>query len=489
MAVQRPSRVAAPAAVDFTLLRLMDVTAPLRPQEVARVASAGLDAGESVAAADGLAYVLASYPSDAIRVYDVSAPERLSLLGEVKVHSSANSLRALGRDGERAAFLSNDGLTLVDLADPRSPRLGGTVPFTEWGIRGVAAMDGHVFVADKRFGLRIVDATDPLSPRDVGDARTTGSLMAVTVARAPGGSSGQDRQLAYGVGSDALVIFDVTDPTAPQQLGSVSAAGSDIAVVGDHAYVAAWEDGLQIVDVSEPTDPRLIGSLVIGGDERPLPQANYVAAEGSYAYVVYRRQKLLQVVDVSDPDHPREVGRTPERIGNVEPADIAVADGHVYIVGDSSGSGPGLEVYDVRDPADPHQIGFLRTNTDVHAITLAGQRAFVADVLVHEKPVLLRVDISDPRDPRALDSVEVPGGLFDLAADGDTVYAADVGNGQYKAGLTIVRAGPSVPPSASATPVTATAAVTPGATPTLPSPPSMRPPSRLAFLPFLQRSD
>ena len=52
-----------------------------------------------------------------------------------------------------------------------------------------------------------------------------------------------------------------------------------VAVVGELVYVTAWTSGLRVIDVSDPTAPVEIGSIDTPGNARN------VAVVGSFAYV------------------------------------------------------------------------------------------------------------------------------------------------------------------------------------------------------------
>jgi hypothetical protein len=75
-------------------------------------------------------------------------------------------------------------------------------------------------------------------------------------------------------------IFDMSDPTAPRQVGSFSTENArrcpakdngwysvhNPFVVGNIAYLSWYTDGVRAVDISDPGNPVEIGSFVIGGD-------------------------------------------------------------------------------------------------------------------------------------------------------------------------------------------------------------------------------
>ena len=54
---------------------------------------------------------------------------------------------------------------------------------------------------------------------------------------------------------------------------------ADVAVSGDHAYVADWTAGLEVFNIQDPTHPRLVGNF------RETTTAQGVCVSGNYAYV------------------------------------------------------------------------------------------------------------------------------------------------------------------------------------------------------------
>jgi hypothetical protein len=62
---------------------------------------------------------------------------------------------------------------------------------------------------------------------------------------------------------DGLVILDVTDPSSPSRLGSMSLPDGyfdGVAVAGDFAYVVG--DRFRVIDVSDPSSPVVVGATV-----------------------------------------------------------------------------------------------------------------------------------------------------------------------------------------------------------------------------------
>jgi hypothetical protein len=97
---------------------------------------------------------------------------------------------------------------------------------------------------------------------------------------------------------NALQIFDVSNPSAPASVGSVTTGSGpfSVAVAGRYAYVANNSGNtLQVFDVSNPSTPVSVGLVGTGGT---APW--FVTVAGRYAYVVNRYPSgTLQIFDLS----------------------------------------------------------------------------------------------------------------------------------------------------------------------------------------------
>jgi hypothetical protein len=54
-------------------------------------------------------------------------------------------------------------------------------------------------------------------------------------------------------------VFDVSDPHAPIEVGSVACCGNggDVELSGELAYMALMDLGVQVIDVSDPASPEI----------------------------------------------------------------------------------------------------------------------------------------------------------------------------------------------------------------------------------------
>ena len=123
--------------------------------------------------------------------------------------------------------------------------------------------------------------------------------------------------LAFVVDGNIQVV-DVSDPTAPVEIGSTAPGhGNGVAVRGQYAYVADAY-AVRIVEITDPTTPVEVGSFPSGAFRVTLGDSFVYAADGA-----------VRALDVSDPATPVEVGFfEPYLTGALE---VALAGAHVYM--------------------------------------------------------------------------------------------------------------------------------------------------------------
>ena len=173
------------------------------------------------------------------------------------------------------------------------------------------------------------------------------------------------------------------------------------------AYLARYQDGLRIVDVSDPTAPRDLGGAgpVSADDGEIYNDVKVVtAADRVYALMASNRRGVV-VYDVTEPAGPVEVVSFPAIAAGKDRVNVhtlfteTTARGTLAYIADLSLGG--IRVYDVTDPVSPLQLGAW-----VHAESAKNDNAFVHDLYVDEGVAYLCgwdlglqvVDASDPRD-------------------------------------------------------------------------------------------
>jgi hypothetical protein len=295
------------------------------------------------------------------------------------------------------------------------PELVGTLPGNYW--RAIAVSGDYAYLGGDVF--RVIDVSNPSAPVEVGFIDLPGAYWDVAVEGA----------YAY-VGSFSspfgLGVIDVTWPTAPAEVGFVPTPDSalGVAVSQGFAYVANGMGGLRVIDVTTPALPFEVSFLDPPGYEWD------VAVAAGYAYLMaedlnspYNRWGRLSVIDVSTPSSPVEVGfvEGPGSDG------VAVSDGYAYVTRSYPHEGPDpmMGVIDVSNPSVPVEVGYLGMPNPL-GVAVSGDYAYVADSGYANEPGRLSViDVSTPSAPVEVgfyqsqaSGVAVSDGYVFLVADG-----------------------------------------------------------------------
>jgi hypothetical protein len=273
-----------------------------------------------------------------LSVVDVTNLAQPVLAVQLATPASANDVRIAGA----VAYVADDGgLLLVDVTDPTHPVRLGSLRFPGGKqVRLAVGGAGLVYLADWTFGLRVVDASNPMQPVQVGSLPLPGTPRAVSLGGTGLGGFGLAGSLAVvACGDGGVAVVDVSDPTAPREVGSTPPdrprAGS-VTVRGHYAYVAAGEEavygGLHVVELADPTNP-----VEIGASEDDLGVTRAALAD---RFALGAQFFLIGGVAIFDlgsvpPVYTALLGVTQLAGGLVPPRanDVAVRDGAVFVAG------------------------------------------------------------------------------------------------------------------------------------------------------------
>ncbi|MBN2230707.1 MAG: hypothetical protein JW779_14050 [Candidatus Thorarchaeota archaeon] len=254
-------------------------------------------------------------------------------------------------------------------------------------------------------GLVIVNVSDPTAPVELGSFHDGGAPMSLDVVS----------DLVFVADQfEALEIIDVSDPSDPIEVGEYEGSGEiyDVQVVGDLAYVADWNEGLVILNISDPTSPVFLSDYPIIGACVQL----YVVENLAYVSDHRSENTGLRVVNVSDPLDPTYAGQfMPTDADLWNP--VVVGD-YAYMGNHGTGGGE-MRILDVSDPAAIEEAG--RFEVGGNAILVSDCIAYVAGWT----DGLLMVDVSDPGQPVLLARFSEAGMCNDMDVIGDVVYIAD----------------------------------------------------------------
>jgi len=273
---------------------------------------------------------------------DVADPTEPVDIG-VLILSGLRPLLSMALSGTNLVGTSpNDGLTVVDVADPVRPRLVSSSSSLGNGS-DVVASGQFVLVAAGANGVEVIDLSLPETPVLVGAVATEGDAVSVAV----------DGAYLF-VSSEMLEVFDITDPTMPSRVATFDATGlSDLDA--DRLFLGAT-DGLRIIDISDPLKPVFLGGMDTDW-QAPGAAVTAITSANSLVFVASWTSQpwggSIHVVDTTDPASPALLGSID--IGNPV-AGLIVRDDHLLAGVAERGS---ILSFDVSDPSRPSPAGSL----------------------------------------------------------------------------------------------------------------------------------
>lgn len=185
---------------------------------------------------------------------------------------------------------------------------------------------------------------------------------------------------------------------------------TDVEVAGNLAY-CTFQNGLAIIDISDVAAPQWLSSVYLH-QERGLS----VVLSNGYAYVA-QGYAGLQIVDVRDPADPRLVGcyDTPGYAWRV-----SVSGNYAYFTDLDA-----LWVIDISDPTAPTLACQLRPGYNLRDVAIAPGYAYVSGY----PSDLFVVDISDPANAVVIDHLTAGGYPEVLLISGDSLLVFTNGDG------------------------------------------------------------
>jgi len=246
-----------------------------------------------------------------------------------------------------------------------------------------SAAAGDRFYVGAAGGLEIYDITDPLAPDLLGSYATDNEVSDIIVV----GDTAFVSTLGTAYGSyvwqkGELLSLDVTDPENITELDSVTTRGLvyDIDIEGDRLYVANGGGGLVLYDISDPGDLDELGAYT-GQGKLTVSSATAVAARDDFVYLADGDARLIVLNALSTMAILKTVViRTSVWGYQGSPAALAIQGDTLYLADQATG----LYVFDLTQPALPRKTGWLgwpsshlAVNGDLAVISLGGFHRFV----------------------------------------------------------------------------------------------------------------
>lgn len=272
------------------------------------------------------------------------------------------------------AFI-HDKLSTIDLADPDSPKIVGSIPLQG----GSAIARGKTIIVHNAQGIHFIDISDPRKPVSVGTIPIKDKFD----------SFGVDWPYALVTSKDMdLTIYDLTDLKQPRLAShfTLSHPCKNFELANQRAYVACLD--LQIINLTDLAHPKLEGIVHCEDPEEAENAKVYegfrardVALCGHYAYCE------ASCVDISNPQIPKIVGNdkfvSPWGIG----MNVYIRGSLLQVFGgwgiqsiesndhDEENVGTEMDLYNLSDPVHPREAYSLQ-GLDEDA-TILGDRLYL----------------------------------------------------------------------------------------------------------------
>ena len=313
-----------------------------------------------------------------LEIFDLSTPSSPLFIGEIPTPGSAENVCVQGdyaylADGEA-------GLHIIDIALPHRPQLVATYRRTLKYAHKIQVIGDNAYVVDLETGVHILDVSDARNPRLVGQYQPKGRTLTAEIFG------------RYAYVTDAkqgFQILDISVAENPQLLGSADITGYDVAVIGNHAYVA--NGSINILDIRNPRQPRIIVENIstpgnahrvhaavhevnVGAEDEVIVRAGVEPLRNekdSYLYTA-DAQGGISILDVRDVRHPRLMER---QYTSGHAWDIATQGDYAYIADSNSG----LQTIDISNPSQPRWVHQYDTGGYAGDVKVIDGYAYIAD--------------------------------------------------------------------------------------------------------------
>ncbi len=425
----------------------------------------GADYPQSLVYENGYLFITDYYYG--LRVADVHQPSLPLPAGGL----SAQNANDIAISGSYAYLTTNKSLCIIDISNPTSPVLTGSVAIPDNGglqAEGVVVLGNLVFVAGFNDGFAVIDATDKANPvvrlsnqgvaDGIGqnlsvdaqdragtkvlavtglsktaiytvtgtDSSPTLNLQSSTVSGGyTGRFSGTTLYVAGAGGGWSLYAYDTSTLTAPSQLGAGiapavgTAAAENIALDGNRAYVSLRDYGFSIIDISNPASMSLLQTYTIPGHPHGIDASGglaYISAGSGYGVVIYGVGNASTM----------SLALTLTNVNTG--ARLAAYRDRIFVSENGSGDWK-ASTYDISVPSATVKTAWTSGNGEYtpYAFAFAGNHALVAA----ERSGIMIWDATDPSSPHGGYPwyVNLPGGYaWSIALSGNYAFVTTSGS-------------------------------------------------------------
>lgn len=244
------------------------------------------------------------------------------------------------------------GIIIVEFSDINHPIEMGRL---ETGSPQALDVKGnYLFVGDRENNLVIIDISNPELPTQVAQMDTYATAYYVIT----------HGNYCY-VGNTVVDITDPTNPIKGERIGAYTSA-MDIAIEENLAFIAEGTRGFTIFDITNPAAPQKLGSI-------ETSYSKDVVITRGFAYIVDRNKYTLSVVDYSNPSSLSLIQTI--QVGG-HPTGIDAQDNYLFIADGADG----LDIVDITDPKNPiHKIEVKEQGMNSYKCIVNDDYVYIAD--------------------------------------------------------------------------------------------------------------
>lgn len=334
---------------------------------------------------------------------DASDPDR-------PVRRATYSMEGLNEIGVEEGTLVAAGRKSFGIVDPdirnQDPELGRLIETDFFRAVGVEHPCVIASGRDNGYVIDVSDATNPIVRSEFALPRDSHEVIV------------RDRIAYLATEGAGVLVMDVSDLDNPSVLAHWTDVRSvnAITLADDYLYAGGLWGGFYVIDVSDPTNPTTIGSMA---SERIYE----CVVENSIAALSEDGEGLV-LVDISEPAQPVRIAQ------HTSPSyheAMAYRDGIAFVASTYS-----LYTIDMRDPNNPVELDVRGLYGTAHL-----ERNGPYLQIAHGSGIR-QYDVSDPFNLRFAGEWSQARDYFDVASEGDLIYAALANNDP----LVILRTGP-----------------------------------------------
>jgi hypothetical protein len=323
---------------------LVSCIGPVAPEKVAAELSGGYAIvatlpttgyAQGVVVADSFAYI--AQGQCGIAIVNIADPRHPRLIAEELFYTIPGYIKGYSKNvaylkdssGAEILYCANGaaGVASLDITDKRRPTvLRPAAPFKP--AMDLFVFRNFLFCSDSTQGIGIGDLSDPKYPQGLAALSLPGYSKGACV-------SPDSVYLLCAIGEVGFVMENISRLATDMEIPAAHAGRLNLPGVAEniaikpgtrYAFLACGPTGLHIVDYSDTAHIRLAGAFATGG------YAKEVCVTGNTAYLATERRGV-QIIDIANVASPQRIGI----IATNDARGIAVSNGYLYVADQEEG--------------------------------------------------------------------------------------------------------------------------------------------------------